>query len=187
MKFDLPHLYFRLKDFDPIDVRYHKCAPLMPLENIICCSIYAFFDVFLFSSYSNAYFRRKLFPADRKRKASLQIIKQDEQDEHQWFWARNSKNKAEILKYSCFQIVVLFLTYAINARVYANLYSSQLRDKGSYSCRVKSDSIESRVDQKLLILAPSEITVLDKDKNRYVKLLDFSCCNSFENGKRSPG
>uniref|UniRef100_A0A914RG71 Ig-like domain-containing protein n=1 Tax=Parascaris equorum TaxID=6256 RepID=A0A914RG71_PAREQ len=43
---------------------------------------------------------------------------------------------------------------------------SELRDEGSYSCRVKNDAGESRVDYKLLVLVPPEIIMLDKDKNR---------------------
>uniref|UniRef100_A0A0M3IE08 Hemicentin-1 n=1 Tax=Ascaris lumbricoides TaxID=6252 RepID=A0A0M3IE08_ASCLU len=58
------------------------------------------------------------------------------------------------------------LIYVINVRIYVNFYSSELRDEGSYSCRVKNDAGESRVDYKLLVLVPPEIIMLDKDKNR---------------------
>uniref|UniRef100_F1KPK8 Hemicentin-2 n=1 Tax=Ascaris suum TaxID=6253 RepID=F1KPK8_ASCSU len=47
-----------------------------------------------------------------------------------------------------------------------HLLHSELRDEGSYSCRVKNDAGESRVDYKLLVLVPPEIIMLDKDKNR---------------------
>lgn len=81
----------------------------------------------------------------------------------------------------------MFLIYVINVRIYVNFYSSELRDEGSYSCRVKNDAGESRVDYKLLVLVPPEIIMLDKDKNRYVKFVHFSYWNAFENNKHSPG
>ncbi|CAG9531886.1 unnamed protein product [Cercopithifilaria johnstoni] len=43
---------------------------------------------------------------------------------------------------------------------------ADLRDEGSYSCRVRNDAGESRVDYKLNVLLPPEILILDKDKNR---------------------
>ncbi|VBB33721.1 unnamed protein product, partial [Acanthocheilonema viteae] len=43
---------------------------------------------------------------------------------------------------------------------------ADLRDEGSYSCRVRNDAGESRIDYKLSVLLPPEILILDKDKNR---------------------
>ncbi|EFO22762.2 hypothetical protein LOAG_05722 [Loa loa] len=45
---------------------------------------------------------------------------------------------------------------------------ADLRDEGSYSCHVRNDAGESRVDYKLNVLLPPEILILDKDKNRTV-------------------
>uniref|UniRef100_A0A0R3RPN6 Immunoglobulin I-set domain protein n=1 Tax=Elaeophora elaphi TaxID=1147741 RepID=A0A0R3RPN6_9BILA len=45
---------------------------------------------------------------------------------------------------------------------------ADLRDEGSYSCRVRNDAGESKIDYKLNVLLPPEILILDKDKNRTV-------------------
>uniref|UniRef100_A0A914V1Q2 Ig-like domain-containing protein n=1 Tax=Plectus sambesii TaxID=2011161 RepID=A0A914V1Q2_9BILA len=47
-----------------------------------------------------------------------------------------------------------------------HLTDAQPSDEGSYSCRLKNDAGESRVDFKLIVLVPPEIIMLDKDKNR---------------------
>lgn len=58
------------------------------------------------------------------------------------------------------------------------IFSAQPEDEGSYSCRLKNDAGESRVDFKLVVLIPPEIIMLDKDKNRTLienSTLTLSC------------
>ncbi|VDK86259.1 unnamed protein product, partial [Onchocerca ochengi] len=64
---------------------------------------------------------------------------------------------------------------------------ADLRDEGSYSCRVRNDAGESRVEYKLNVLLPPEILILDKDKNRTVienSAVTLSCPVT---GKPEPG
>ncbi|KAM3729054.1 Hemicentin-1 [Dirofilaria immitis] len=49
-----------------------------------------------------------------------------------------------------------------------HINQADLRDEGSYSCRVRNDAGESKIDYKLNVLLPPEILILDKDKNRTV-------------------
>ncbi|VDN31985.1 unnamed protein product, partial [Cylicostephanus goldi] len=49
-----------------------------------------------------------------------------------------------------------------------NVQNVTLSDEGAYSCRIKNDAGETRVDYKLVVLVPPSIIMLDKDKNRSV-------------------
>uniref|UniRef100_A0A1I7X4M9 Hemicentin-1 n=1 Tax=Heterorhabditis bacteriophora TaxID=37862 RepID=A0A1I7X4M9_HETBA len=49
-----------------------------------------------------------------------------------------------------------------------NLLNATIADEGGYSCRIKNDAGETRVDYKLVVLVPPSIVMLDKDKNRTV-------------------
>ncbi|CAI4229355.1 unnamed protein product [Auanema sp. JU1783] len=49
-----------------------------------------------------------------------------------------------------------------------NVQKAETSDEGGYSCRIKNDAGETRVDYKLVVLVPPSIIMLDNNKNRTV-------------------
>ncbi|WKY14387.1 hypothetical protein Q1695_000159 [Nippostrongylus brasiliensis] len=49
-----------------------------------------------------------------------------------------------------------------------NVHNVTVSNEGAYTCRIKNDAGETRVDYKLTVLVPPNIVMLDKDKNRTV-------------------
>ncbi|ETN79238.1 immunoglobulin I-set domain protein [Necator americanus] len=67
---------------------------------------------------------------------------------------------------SLFLKFLKFFSQMISSKPF--LLSVTLSDEGAYSCRIKNDAGETRVDYKLVVLVPPSIIMLDKDKNRSV-------------------
>ncbi|VDK20991.1 unnamed protein product [Anisakis simplex] len=63
---------------------------------------------------------------------------------------------------------------------------AELRDEGSYSCRVKNAAGESHVDYKLVVLVSPEIIMLDKNKNKTVTENDVILLSCPATGKPEP-
>lgn len=60
-------------------------------------------------------------------------------------------------------------------------FSATVRDESGYSCRIKNDAGETRVDYKLQVLVPPSILMLEKDKHRYISTPDFNKNKWFRN------